>query len=69
MSHYKIFNFFGIPLNFGALGANIGVIVSHLEINTILTLTISALAIIWWIMKIYDQYIITRKRRAEDKNK
>ncbi len=63
------FNFVGIPVNIGAISFNLGEWLSDVHFNAILTLFISILAIVWWCMKIYDQFITTRNRKLEQKNK
>ena len=55
----------GLTLNVPAIWLNVVEFTSTINVNKILTLLISVLAIIWWLMKIYDQYIITKKRKNE----
>ncbi|WP_289054150.1 hypothetical protein [Carboxylicivirga marina] len=59
-----IFNIWGGTFNLGAIMLNISEMFSSTHINKTLTLIISCLAIIWWCMKIYDQYITTRAKKA-----
>lgn len=66
MKHNPLFNFVGINLNIGALFLNIQEWLYNADINKAITLFISFLAIAWWLMKIYDQYLITRKRKRHD---
>ena len=58
-----LFNLFGISSNATALYLNIGEWLFSVSANKWLTIVISVLAIIWWLMKMYDQYLITRKRK------
>jgi hypothetical protein len=60
-----VFNFFGVPLNVSAIGFNLGAWLTHQNVNQILTIIISLLAISWWLMKIYDQYISTKIKKEE----
>lgn len=55
----------GLTLNVPAIWLNVVEFTGTINVNKILTLLISVLAIIWWLMKIYDQYIITKKRKNE----
>ncbi|MBN2747495.1 MAG: hypothetical protein JXR34_12275 [Bacteroidales bacterium] len=41
--------------------------VIHPNLNAILTLVISLLAIVWWLMKIYDTYISTKTNKRKEK--
>lgn len=55
----------GVPLNGFALLLNVkGATLGIEHINLYLTGIISLLAIVWTVMKIYDQYLITKKRKA-----
>jgi hypothetical protein len=47
----------------GALFLNIKDWVTSLDVNVVLTLTISTLSIIYLIMKIYDQWLTTRQKK------
>jgi len=58
-----LFNLFGLSSNFTALYLNIGAWLFSISANKWLTIVISVLAIIWWLMKMYDQYLITKKRK------
>lgn len=58
-------NYLGIFLNVPALFLNVDSWLFSSNVNLILTLFISLLAIIWWLMKLYDQYLIIRKRKQE----
>jgi hypothetical protein len=58
-----LFNLFGIGSNATALYLNINEWLYSVEINKWLTIVISLLAIVWWLMKMYDQYLITRNRK------
>jgi len=57
------FNLFGIGSNASALYLNINEWLFSTSANKALTICISVLAIIWWLMKMYDQYLITKKRK------
>ena len=59
-------NLLGIFLNVPALTLNIKSWLLQENVNLLLTLFISLLAIVWWAMKIYDQYLVTKKRKAEN---
>lgn len=63
MKHNPLFNIVGIKLNIGAFYLNIREWLFHADFNKAITLLISILAIIWWLMKIYDQYDITNRRK------
>ena len=41
--------------------------VTDVTFNQVLTVVISLLSAIFLLMKIYDQYLVTKKRKAEDK--
>jgi hypothetical protein len=58
-----LFNLFGIGSNASALYLNINQWLFSVSANKALTICISFLAIIWWLMKMYDQYLITKKRK------
>lgn len=58
-------NLFGFSLTAPALTLNVKGWLFGEHINFILTIIISLLAIAWWSMKIYDQYVITRRRKDE----
>lgn len=60
------FNLFGIGSNATALYLNLCEWLFSVGMNKLLTLVISLLAIIWWLMKMYDQYLITRKRKKDN---
>lgn len=56
----------GAPLNGFALLLNVkGATLGIEHINLYLTGVISLLAIVWSLMKIYDQYLVTKKRKAD----
>ena len=59
-----IFNFWGGTFNLGAILLNMSDLLTSKHINMWLTLVISILAIVWWCMKIYDQYISTKQKKA-----
>ena len=60
-------NVVGLVLTVPAFGLNLKAWLEGAEnVNMFLTITISVLAIIWSTMKIYDQYLITKKRKAEN---
>lgn len=59
------FNFIGLQLNLSAIGFNLSAWLTHQNVNQILTIIISLLAISWWLMKIYDQYISTKMKKEK----
>jgi len=59
-------NFFGIPLTVTALLLNIGEFLKQIDANFFLTLIISLASLCWLGMKMYDQYLVTKKRKNED---
>lgn len=60
-----LFNLFGISSNATALYLNIGEWWFSIEVNKWLTLIISVLAIIWWLMKMYYMYLIIKNRKND----
>lgn len=58
-------NYLGLTLNIPAILLNVEGWLFSSNVNVMLTLFISLLAIAWWFMKLYDQYLITKKRKEE----
>lgn len=61
-------NYLGVSLTVPSLVFNVENILFNSNVNLILTVVISILAITWWGMKIYDQYLITKNRKEEWKS-
>ena len=55
----------GVILNVPAFMLNIKAWLFSVNLNEVVTITISLLAIIWWCMKIYDQYLTTKKKKED----
>jgi hypothetical protein len=59
----------GVVTNVPAILLNIkGVVFGLDHINLLLTVLISIMAIGWWFMKIYHQYLQTKKLKGEIKD-
>lgn len=62
----NVFDFFGKGSTLMAFIMNVSEWMFSANFNMVLTLLISVLAILYWIMKIYDQYLITKNRKNND---
>jgi hypothetical protein len=60
-------DFFGKSINILAIYLNISEWLLSANFNKTLVLIISLMAIVYWAMKIYDQYIVTRKFKRDSK--
>jgi hypothetical protein len=60
-------DFFGKSINILAIYLNISEWLLSANFNKTLVLIISLMAIVYWAMKIYDQYIVTRKFKRNSK--
>jgi len=58
-------NFVGVFLTIPSIIFNIENWILSANINFVLTVIISLLAIVWWVMKIYDQYLTTKIRKEK----
>ena len=65
LMHEKIVNFSGWLLTSTAFGFNLGKWVMSLGVNGALTIFISILSACFLIMKMYDQYLITKERKRK----
>ena len=66
MTQYKsVFNTIGLSLNFGVIGINISEFIAKLDFNQVVSAIVLMLTVLWWLMKIYDQYILTKKHKKE----
>lgn len=59
-------NRIGVVLSVPAVGINLSEWLLKVNFSAVSTVLISVLAITWWLMKIYDQYITTRKRKKDE---
>lgn len=59
----KFMNFIFTWINVGAIYLNVKEWLFDVNVNQGLTYFISLLAIIWWLMKLYDQYITTKHKK------
>jgi len=66
MNFTPIFNFFGKGGTAVAIILNIKAWLFSEPGTIALTVIISLLVIIYWVMKIYDQYLVTKKRKASE---
>jgi hypothetical protein len=60
-------DFFGKSINILAIYLNVSEWLLSANFNKTLVLIISLMAIVYWAMKIYDQYIVTRKFKRDSK--
>lgn len=59
----KATDFVFLNVNIGAIFLNVQEWLFDINLNKSLTIIISMLAVIWWIMKLYDQYVTTKHKK------
>jgi len=66
LSKILLSNVTGLILNIPAFTLNIKAWIFSIDMNEAVTIVISVLAITWWLMKIYDQYYTTKKKKKNE---
>lgn len=61
----KVTDFVFLNVNVGAIVLNVQEWLFDVNLNKTLTYLISLLAIIWWLMKLYDQYVTTKHKKEQ----
>lgn len=61
----KVMNTIFAWVNFGAIYLNLKEWLFDMNVNQGLTYMISLLAIVWWFMKLYDQYVTTKHKKEK----
>ena len=64
----EFFNGSGWISTFLAVWFNIGNWMTEINFNQVLTVVISVLSVVFLVMKMYDQFLITRQRRKDVKS-
>ena len=61
-----LYNIFGVTISVPAFLLNIKAWLFHGDVNQFITILLGFLSIIYLAQKMYDQYLITKKRKAKN---